>query len=91
MFYLSQILHYLPQKSILCSATLPQTSELSNIVKNYIDNYNGNVIEIISNKTLIGCVIKDFDDNIITPHDYCNNGKELSLLIDKIKWNICRL
>ena len=29
--------------------------------------------------------IKDFDDNIIVPHNYCNNSKELELLLIKIK------
>ncbi len=86
LHYLAKILYYLPKNSILCSATLPQTYELNNIVEHYKRNHiDGNVSEIISNKTLMGCVIKDFDNNIISPHDNCKNGQDLKILIDKIK------
>lgn len=84
--YLSKILYYMPKYTILSSATLPQVSELSDILSNYKSNYpEGKICEIVSNKTLTGCVIKDFNNNVISPHSMCNSGRELKELINKIK------
>ena len=84
--YLSQILYWLPSHVILSSATLPLTSEIDNIVEHFKNKYSDAVIdEVISNKTLIGSFIKDFNSNVIVPHSYCKNFSELSLLIEKIK------
>jgi len=83
---LAKILYYLPKCTILSSATLPLLDEIRNITDKYKENYPDSVIsEITSNKILVGCTIKDFDDNIIVPHNYCNNSKELELLLIKIK------
>ena len=83
---LAKILYYLPKCTILSSATLPLLNEISDITDRYKKNYPESVIsEITSNKILVGCTIKDFDDNIIVPHNYCNNSKELELLLIKIK------
>lgn len=84
--YLSKILYYMPKYTILSSATLPQIDELENILLNYKKNYpEGEISEIVSNKTLTGCVIKDFDNNVISPHSKCNNALDLKNLIIKIK------
>jgi hypothetical protein len=84
--YLSLILYYLPRHVILSSATLPMISELEPIVDNFKLNYPNAIIdEIVSNKTLIGCFIKDFDSQIIVPHSQCKNFNELSNIIGKIK------
>lgn len=84
--YLSKILYYMPKYTILSSATLPQMSELENVLDNYKKNYSeGKVCEIVSNKTLTGCVIKDFDNNVITPHTKCKNVDELKELLKKIR------
>lgn len=84
--YLSRILYYAPKYTILSSATLPLINEIDNIIQNYKTNYpQGNVCEIISNKTLTGCIIKDFQNNVITPHIKCTNITELKELIIKIK------
>lgn len=83
---LAKILYYLPKCTILSSATLPLLDEISDITDRYKKNYPDSIIsEISSNKILVGCTIKDFDDNIIVPHNYCNNSKELELLLIKIK------
>jgi hypothetical protein len=83
---LSKILYYLPKCTILSSATLPLLDEMKDITDRYKKNYTNSIIsEITSNKILVGCTIKDFDDNIIVPHNYCNNNKQLELLIMKIK------
>jgi len=83
---LSKILYYLPKCTILSSATLPLLDEFSDIINRFKNNYPESVInEITSNKILVGCSIKDFDNNIIVPHNYCNNSKELQLLLIKIK------
>jgi len=84
--YLCKILYYTPKHIILSSATLPLVDELSLIVENYKNKYPGGVVkEVLSNKTLIGCIIKDFNNNIITPHSQCNTQKELEELLIKIK------
>jgi hypothetical protein len=84
--YLSKILYYMPKYTILSSATLPQINEMDNILLNYNTNYqNGVISEIVSNKTLTGCVIKDFNNNVISPHSKCNNVNDLKELIKKIK------
>jgi len=83
---LAKILYYLPKCTILSSATLPLLDEISDITNRFKKNYPESIIrEITSNKILVGCTIKDFDDNIIVPHNYCNNSKELELLLIKIK------
>jgi hypothetical protein len=84
--YLSKILYYIPKYTVLSSATLPQINELENILSNYKKNYPyGQISEIVSNKTLTGCVIKDFNSNVISPHTKCNNTNDLKELIRKIK------
>jgi hypothetical protein len=84
--YLSRILNYLPAHTILSSATLPLSSELSNLIKHYKVKYpNGAVTEVVSNKTLVGCHIKDFESNHIVPHQVCDNVDKLRILIQKIK------
>ena len=83
---LAKILYYLPKCTILSSATLPLLDEITDIIDKFKNNYPDSIIkEITSNKILVGCTIKDFDDNIIVPHNYCNNSKELELLLTKIK------
>ena len=84
--YLSLILYNLPSRVILSSATLPMISELKPITDHFSSNYpNAIVTDIISNKTLIGCFIKDFDSKMIIPHSYCKNFEEMKNLILKIK------
>jgi hypothetical protein len=84
--YLSKILYHMPKYTILSSATLPLLNEMSEIISNYKSNYpDGAISEIVSNKTLTGCVIKDFNNNVISPHSMCNSPQELRELIQKIK------
>lgn len=84
--YLSEILYYLPKRTILSSATLPDRNELDLIVDDFKEKYpDSNIIEVISNKTLTGCFIKDFNSNIIVPHIYCKNIVDLDELVNKIR------
>ncbi len=83
---LSKILYYLPKYTILSSATLPLLNEISNVTDNFKLKYPEAIFkEIVSNKTLIGCTIKDFNNKIIVPHYNCKNNIELGNLIAKIK------
>lgn len=83
---LARILYNVPKYMILSSATLPNITTLDNVVTHYKSKYSRGVVEeIISNKTLIGCTIKDFDDNMITPHNLVKTPEELKLFITKIK------
>ena len=85
-YYMSQILYYSPKRIILSSATLPLKDEITNYLEHYSHKYvDGNIIDISSNKVLVGCVIKDFNGNTITPHLKCSNRDELSRFILKIK------
>ena len=84
--YLSKILYYLPSHTILSSATLPMIEELDVLTTHFKTKYPDSIIsEVVSNKTLIGCVIKDFDSNPIVPHSGCKTQKELKNIIEKIK------
>ena len=86
LFYLTQIMYYSPKRMILSSATLPLKNEIDNYYDFFKNKYEeANIIEISSNKVLVGCVIKDFNNNIITPHINCKNIKELKNFIIKIK------
>ena len=86
--YLSKILYYLPKYSILSSATLPNKEDIEIITEDYQNRHRNAVVkEIISNKTLTGCFIKDFNSNIIVPHSFCKNTNELEELVKKIRKN----
>jgi hypothetical protein len=88
LHYLSKILYYLPKHTILSSATLPNKEDIGTIINDYKEKYKDSKIkEIISNKTLTGCFIKDFNSNIIVPHSYCKNIDELEKLVNKIRNN----
>jgi hypothetical protein len=84
---LSKILHLMPKHTILSSATLPDKKEMVEICKKYEERQGGRIEEVISNKTLLGCVIKDYNNNIITPHSKCRTREELGILIEKIRRN----
>ena len=83
---LARILYYLPKFTILSSATLPQQDEMQDIITFHCNKYpQCNVSEIVSNKTLVGCIIKDFNGKILTPHSYCKNNNDLQVLLSQIK------
>jgi hypothetical protein len=83
---LAKILYYLPKFTILSSATLPQQDEMQDITAFHRNKYpQCNICEIVSNKTLVGCIIKDFNGNILTPHSYCKNKNDLQVLLGQIK------
>jgi hypothetical protein len=84
--YLSLILYNLPSHTILSSATLPMLSELEPIISHFSSRFpEAKVCEIVSNKTLLGSFIKDFNSNVIIPHSYCNNYVDLKNMITRIK------
>ena len=83
---LARILYYLPKFTILSSATLPQQDEIQDITSFHRIKYpQCKICEIVSNKTLVGCIIKDFGGNILTPHSYCKNKNDLQILLEQIK------
>ena len=83
---LSKILYYLPKYTILSSATLPQQDEIQQIITHHRNKYiNCSICEVVSNKTLVGCIIKDFNGQILSPHSYCKSKNDLQLLLGKIK------
>ena len=83
---LARILYYLPKFTILSSATLPQQDEMQDITAFHRNKYpQCNICEIVSNKTLVGCIIKNFNGNILTPHSYCKNKNDLQVLLGQIK------
>jgi len=89
MDYLVKILYNAPKRTILSSATLPHKNEMKHIesyfYNKYIhDNHGYKIIDINSSTVLIGCLIKDFNGNVITPHSMCKNKDELNNFIKKI-------
>jgi len=86
LFYLSQILYYSSKRMIFSSATLPLKIEINNYFNYFKNKYeNARICDISSNKVLVGCIIKDFNNNTITPHINCRNKEDLKLFLDKIK------
>ena len=86
--FMSKILYYAPKHTILSSATLPNKNTYAELVEHLKTKYNDLVDkEIISNKIIIGCMLKDFDNNLIIPHINCNNFNDLENFINKIKEN----
>lgn len=86
--YLNKIMYYAPKNTILSSATLPRRLEIMHLETHFNNKYpDAFVGSISSNKTLVGCIIKDFDNNVITPHIHCKNHLELQEFIKKILQN----
>ena len=85
--YLSRILYHAPKRFILSSTTLPQRNDIMSF-ENYFKNkyQDAEVFDIISNKVLTSCTLKTFNNEIITPHIYCNNKEELFEYMNKIKF-----
>lgn len=83
---IAKIIALCPPVTILSSATLPEPSEINEIVDYYKTKHNnGKVESICSKEALIGCEIINFDGSTIAPHNNCKSVKELSLIVNNLK------
>jgi hypothetical protein len=83
-----RILSCMPETTILSSATLPELKELLQVVTLYsmmYPEYAGNVYDIYSKDSLIGCQIITDNGNNIVPYYGCQNSEELSTIIKYLK------
>jgi hypothetical protein len=83
----TKVIAMAPKMTILCSATLPETSEISPIIENFQDRYpdTKEVISVCSKESLIGCEIINFDGSTILPHNNCRSCEELSVVVNNLK------
>jgi hypothetical protein len=82
---MTQILYHAPNKLILSSATLPPLDEMTQFNEFFKNKYVNSVLsDIKSNKVLIGCLIRNYNGNILTPHNDCETREQLQHFITKI-------
>ena len=77
-----QILYNAPNKLILSSATLPSLIEMNVFNEYFLNKYTTSFLkDIKSNKVLIGCLIRNYNGVILTPHQDCINRDELKIFM----------
>jgi len=81
------LFRYLPDKTILSSATLPVLSELNEFLEYHKKRWDVETFMVYSTETQINCMIKKYDGTIVLPHLGCKNIKELKERINIIKEN----
>lgn len=82
----SEIMLNTPPKTIWSSATLPEPDEMTDITGVFTDLYpEGEIHQVRSMESLIGCEIKTFDGNIIAPHTDCTSTDEVESVISQIQ------
>ena len=82
-----EILHLLPDKTILSSATLPDLNNLTDFLtihKNRFPNIDDKIFTVISNEIQSSCDIFTYDGEPVVPHLLCKTSDQLLLVIKKI-------
>lgn len=83
-----ELFRYLPDKTILSSATMSDVREIKDFIEFYRKRWEKTCIEkIYSNEIPIGCDIITIDGNYLIPHYGCNTKDELKRRIEIIKQN----
>lgn len=83
-----ELLKYIPDKTILSSATLPELSKLTNFMDVYNRIYpyhNNKIFTVISNEIHSGCDVYTFNNESVIPHNNCTNIQELQKTIKVVK------
>jgi hypothetical protein len=79
---------YLPNKTILSSATMIDVREISEFIEYFKKRWKNIFIEkIYSNEIPIGCDILSINGEYLIPHFGCTTKDELKICIDTIKQN----
>ena len=74
---------------VLSSATLPDKDEVSSMSRYFCEKFtSGNIYQIKSYECKKSIPIYDKNGNIIMPHLYCTNSKELRKCVNHIKNNL---
>lgn len=83
----AKILSFAPKTTILCSATLPESEEIIQIISDFkIRHQDSNdVTSVCSKESLIGCELINFDGSTILPHNNCKTTEELKVIIENLK------
>ena len=80
-----ELLTYMPERTILSSATFPNVEEIKVITDIFKKQYtNAKILSSYSDEIQIGCDVKTFDNNIIIPHMNIETKNELRKVINKI-------
>jgi len=81
----AELLEYAPQRTILCSATLPFEAEIPEIVNRFKQKHNKAVIRTVhSLESIIGCEIRSFSGYNITPHNNCETAEQLRYVVQQL-------
>lgn len=82
----AKIIVLAPEKTILCSATLPETNEIAPIITYFSEKHVGAKIEsIYSKESMIGCELINFDGYTLLPHNNCLTCEELQIIVNNLK------
>lgn len=82
----SKLMILAPEKTILCSATLPDPHEIPSIISCFKEKHQSSVIEsIYSKESLIGCELITPDGYTFLPHNNCTSVAELKIIIENLK------
>lgn len=75
-----------PAKTILSSATLPEPTEIPEIVECHKQRYpDAQIIPIYSKESLIGCEMINFNGDVLVPFKGCKTATDLNLVIEQLK------
>lgn len=82
------VMMYMPQWTILSSATMPNIELLTNLTDNHLKRFPLTEIKTIySNEIQIGCDVKTLDCETVIPHLGCKTRDELLVVINSIEKN----
>ncbi|ARF09724.1 hypothetical protein Indivirus_2_103 [Indivirus ILV1] len=83
----AKLLSCAPKTTILCSATLPEPEEISEMISNFQNRHkiSNDVISVCSKESLIGCELINFNGSTILPHNNCKTSNELKIVIENLK------
>jgi hypothetical protein len=83
-----ELFKYLPDKTILSSATLPILTQLKEFLEYHKKRWNNiELFMIYSTETQVNCMVKNYDGTIILPHVGCRCIEELNKRLEIIKEN----
>ena len=81
-----EVFYYMPQCTILASATMPLPEKIPKIIEYYEDKFKTIELDLqITKEISIGCDVRTFDNNMFMPYSGCINKKELKTCIQRLQ------
>lgn len=83
---ISKLMILAPEKTILCSATLPESTEIPSMISYFKEKHPGaEVTSIYSRESMIGCELINFESYTILPHNNSKSCEELQIIVNNLK------